>query len=598
MPIIRPLFLVIFQLAFLQGFTQWKEIEFEMFKNYNVYDLDPKIIAPDTIAVNISYRLNVRPWSTHSKTFLSTDNGENWDSVFSDRWCYYITSKKLYSVRNDSMFYSVDEGHTWTYKSNLLENGNLNIVNESTLYVFNQEYGLISDNYGSSWDTIPLPNYIYNSQPEIFHFYPSSKDEIKAIISIDGQKLPVYLIESNNSGANWDTTRIIDATYFDGFHRKIYIARDSLMFYTGNSELLSSLISPVSWDTSSFFSVKAEKFANPNIMSFYKNTIIVACTLSNKKDSSLAISHDFGKTWKWQCIGNSTHYSYGYLEHLSLYNEVYGVAGGSEPFLYLFDQRNIERPKFTYSLNEQKLTTINQSDTNDSYSWKWGEGSKTDSFNAIHNYSSTGTYNLCLERYGSGTSCYSDSCIIVKVGSCNALFGYEKDTGSAYSIVVVDSSTGSNLDYTWYWGDGDSSTSIQPYHQYASFGKFLVSLKVETNHCISIFSDSLGMDSLGNLLKTDGFSIVTKHSSLDELNAPTILIYPNPASSSLNIIVNQGEIQDVDVFTYDGKELAFRFLKQGARNWSLTINQPNGLYLVRVNTDRGIFYKKIGVLTD
>ena len=594
MAIIRPLILFIFLSFHLPGFSQWKAIEFDMFTNNNVHSMEANIIGFDTLAVNILYELNVSPWSLHMKTYLSTDNGDSWDSVFTERWCYFITVNKLYSTRNDSLFYTTNAGNTWIYKSSILEYAELKVIDESTIAVYTKDQALISDNYGSSWDTIQLPNYIYSSVPEIANFYPKSKDHIKAVISRNSENVPAYYIETTNGGASWDTTKIVGSSYFDGYHNKVYNAYDSMLFYTGNRELLSSLKDDISWDTTSFFSRKKDVWASPNLISFYENIVIVACTSSTEPDSTLAISHDFGKTWKWQKIANGTHYSFGYLEGLSLYSNNYGVAYGPYRFLYLLDGRCAQRPRFTYSINNNTITTMNQSPTTANYSWYWGDGSSTDGYDAFHDYGVADDFNLCLTGSDSTTYCYSDSCIIVPIGDCNALFTYVKDTSATYTIVLIDSSSGSNLDYTWYWGDGDSSTVSQPTHDYATFGEFLVRLKVETGNCISIYSDSLGMDSLGNLLKKDGFTVVVgKQASIADLAASSILVYPNPSTEKIKISIDRGEIQDISILSLEGREMHYSLFEAGSQQWILNTQGLSGIYVLRVRTDLGYFYKKI-----
>ena len=191
-------------------------------------------------------------------------------------------------------------------------------------------------------------------------------------------------------------------------------------------------------------------------------------------------------------------------------------------------------------------------------------------------------------------NCSSDSCIEVPIGYCNALFGYRKDSSSTYTIRVIDSSTGPNLNYTWYWGDGDSSTNPKPTHDYDSFGKYLIRLKVQTGNCISIYSDSLGMDSLGNLLKKDGFTIVVgKFSSIDNLDAGEALIYPNPAYGHVNIKSSLGVIESVELFNLEGKKLPSSFIELHDKHWLMELHQLSGTYYIEIITDRGALRQKI-----
>lgn len=261
------------------------------------------------------------------------------------------------------------------------------------------------------------------------------------------------------------------------------------------------------------------------------------------------------------------------------------------------DMSTLSSPSFSYSINDLSLTTFNQSDPNYQYLWLWDDGNSDTAYDATHYYGVPSDFDLCLRKIDTSTHCSSDSCLTVAVGDCNALFGYLKDTTATYTIVVVDSSTGSNLDYTWYWGDGDSSTTQRPSHDYNNFGRYLITLKVETNECISIYSDSLGMDSLGNLLKKDGFTIVVgKFSSIDPLLESELKVYPNPSSSKLHVSIEKGQLQNVAIYGIDGRKAESQVINKGARKWELDLSNLTGMYILQIETDLGRFVKRIEVI--
>ncbi len=149
---------------------------------------------------------------------------------------------------------------------------------------------------------------------------------------------------------------------------------------------------------------------------------------------------------------------------------------------------------------------------------------------------------------GRDTSC-NDS----NSSSCSASFYIAIDTTNLYALYVVNTSTGttSNTNYLWDFGDGNTSTSVNPGHTYANYGKYLLCLTLSNTaeNCSSTYCDSIGLDSNGNLLK-NGFTIqVINESDLTHIgnnkNLEEVRIYPNPSKGQL--VVELAEASDAPV---------------------------------------------------
>lgn len=116
-----------------------------------------------------------------------------------------------------------------------------------------------------------------------------------------------------------------------------------------------------------------------------------------------------------------------------------------------------------------------------SYSWTFGDGGTSNSVYATHQYTSPGTYNVCLTVAMNGMTC--TSCEVVVIGStpnCNANFFSIVDTSNTSQVYFINQSTGGNS-YYWYFGDGSSSTSSSPSHTYANSGTYFVCLTIYNN---------------------------------------------------------------------------------------------------------------------
>ncbi len=119
------------------------------------------------------------------------------------------------------------------------------------------------------------------------------------------------------------------------------------------------------------------------------------------------------------------------------------------------------------------------------YSWSFGDGTSGSGIYPTHTYSAPGTYTVCLIVWDNTGNCADTTCSAITVtGSggnpvnCTANFW---SVDSANYVYFINSSTGSNLNYYWDFGDGSSSTQMHPNHMYASAGTYTVCLTVWDN---------------------------------------------------------------------------------------------------------------------
>jgi len=158
--------------------------------------------------------------------------------------------------------------------------------------------------------------------------------------------------------------------------------------------------------------------------------------------------------------------------------------------------------------NPTKLNFVSHtSATGLTYNWNFGDGYSSSLKNPVHQYSSPGTYNICLTVTNPADSfCYDHLCHLVTVGgtSCNAAFTTSMSSGgSAYFYPsIVDTS---NFIYHWSFGDGSSSAYPTTYHHYGSSGIYVVCLQVSSRDsmCWDMHCDSLIISQPCNASFTD-----------------------------------------------------------------------------------------------
>jgi len=132
------------------------------------------------------------------------------------------------------------------------------------------------------------------------------------------------------------------------------------------------------------------------------------------------------------------------------------------------------------------------------YYWEFGDGSSSVKENPEHQYLAEGNYIVQLTIYTSDScsSVYSDTVQVVNVvpPGCMAYFTYIHLTQSAsYTYAFTDHSVPANGDTIigWHWNFGDGGTSLtqNPIHQFMSTGNFNVSLTIYTTAgCNSTYS--------------------------------------------------------------------------------------------------------------
>ncbi|MEA3443972.1 MAG: PKD domain-containing protein, partial [Bacteroidota bacterium] len=121
------------------------------------------------------------------------------------------------------------------------------------------------------------------------------------------------------------------------------------------------------------------------------------------------------------------------------------------------------------------------------WTWDFGDGSTSTDQNPIHQFASSGYYNVCLDiTTDSGcTSSYCEYILYYNSAGCSADFYSYSNNPGGYGLdyTFQDMSYGNVIEWTWDFGDGTTSTLQNPTHTYSAYGVY--------NVCLSIFtSDS------------------------------------------------------------------------------------------------------------
>lgn len=243
------------------------------------------------------------------------------------------------------------------------------------------------------------------------------------------------------------------------------------------------------------------------------------------------------------------------------------------------------------------------------YSWDFGDGNSANNKTVTHTYAQAGTYTIALymDSYDSINQtvfCRDTAYTTITVAynpppSCNASYYVDTASSGGSNIFVYNNSTPSqnnpnySVSYGWSFGDGDTSVLPYPSHTYASSGAYVVCLSIrvtDTNNltCIDVFCDTIGIDSLGNVIyknASTGFTlnVLDPTIGVEEHALAKLTLYPNPASEWVEL---QGLTQSAQwqVFSIGGEFVGTGKVSAEKPKISLP-NVKDGLYILNLIDD-------------
>lgn len=129
------------------------------------------------------------------------------------------------------------------------------------------------------------------------------------------------------------------------------------------------------------------------------------------------------------------------------------------------------------------------------------------------------------------------------------------------------------VNYTWDFGDGNSSTDTDPIHTYVNYGFFTVQLITEKCGIFDTITQQVEL----------AISGLEENESLQ-----TIQVSPNPTKE--NVYLQIENLNSLKVFNSIGKEVEVTFLKKG-NGFEIDLSSlSNGIYLLKIESE-GKFYQ-------
>ena len=225
--------------------------------------------------------------------------------------------------------------------------------------------------------------------------------------------------------------------------------------------------------------------------SFTNSCSLLDCTFdgsaSSDSDGTIA-SYDWDFGDGSTATGSSPSYSYTsdgtYTVSLTVTDDE-GATDTSTESIFVSTANQTPESGFAFVATELSVEfTDSSSDSDgtvDSWSWDFGDGNTSTSQNPIHDYSSEGTYTVSLTvTDNGGLTDSTDQTVSVNLDNIPPISNFTYLT-SDLEVTFTDSSSdtdGSVDSWSWDFGDGNSSSSQNPVHNYVTDGNYTVTLTV------------------------------------------------------------------------------------------------------------------------
>jgi len=233
---------------------------------------------------------------------------------------------------------------------------------------------------------------------------------------------------------------------------------------------------------------------------------------------------------------------------------------------------------------EDGSVTFTDNSTN-AASWEWDFGDfaypPTADTEGPHTviYTAPGLKTVTLTINGNVVETKTDFIIVDSIPTA----GFTYDVNELY-VQFTNISTNAT-DYLWDFGDGETSTDVNPAHTYNSPSTFVVTLTASDNYCSdAIFTQDVAVNPI----------------SIDAISSTSFVIYPNPGSGifTLRMDSNVKGASEIHIYNQNGKEL-FANKSASIENGSFIIDLTSfnkGVYFVKLTIENEILFRKLIII--
>jgi PKD repeat protein len=228
---------------------------------------------------------------------------------------------------------------------------------------------------------------------------------------------------------------------------------------------------------------------------FLVNNTTGRVAFTNTSQNATNIHWDFGDG-RYSNLPNPVHTfnSFGiYPVCATVYNDANGCQAThcEEVFVGPTDTSFIKADFSFFILDDKQTVRFNDLSAGNPTNWYWttGDGEMFTEPGFEYTYPGPGVYRVCLLVFDEKTGISDEICKEIIIGDFTCKIEADFDffiDNTDKKVLFKDNSVGNPEFWFWTFGDGGSSESISPKHEYENPGFYLVTLSVfdETNDCM------------------------------------------------------------------------------------------------------------------
>ncbi len=163
-----------------------------------------------------------------------------------------------------------------------------------------------------------------------------------------------------------------------------------------------------------------------------------------------------------------------------------------------------------FNVNSFVFTNTSSSGAGITYAWDFGDGTTSTQVSPTKNYSTSGYYSVQLITDSGGIQHYANQTVIVSPLPTAAFYTIASTTsGNTYTFISTSTIANGVMNYAWDFGDGTTSTLVNPIKGYSATGTYNVKLVVTSDAgCKDSVTQAIVITTTGSTTSlTSGFAI-------------------------------------------------------------------------------------------
>ncbi len=318
---------------------------------------------------------------------------------------------------------------------------------------------------------------------------------------------------------------------------------------------------------------------------------------TNQSNGATSYLWDFGDGNTSTAVNPSHTYTSSGTYTVSLIASNANCQGSSYTSTIVVSNVNSPTSSFTTQSNTttycagETIQLVNNSSNATSYSWSANGGvlSSSTATNPTVIFQNSGTYSVTLVAVGSGGSHSSSQTFTILTQPISHFTVVSNSLTLPNATAYFTNQSSGATSYLWDFGDGNTSTATNPFHNYTSVGTYQVELISSNNVCPNDTS-------LTNITVSSNSTTLIKENELFS----SLELYPNPIIDKVSLKFNltKEAFVSVNLINPNGQKVAslsngFRIAGEQQITFIIDESLPKGIYFVQLVIENKSVMKEV-----